>query len=252
MSSNKTIYSTKEFNNWSERGKLLPEEQILIEKYLDKNRISVEAGTAGGRILLEMHQLGFKSLFGYDFVSEFIHIAKKRDYSNNIVFSVQDATKLNYSDASFDQAIYMQQIISTIEDPSKRLKSLQEAFRILKTGGIILFSFLSFESKKKSIFSNLFISYLTLVRTFFHRNLNIQCLPWLKYTGKTNWNSLLDREPYNYWYKTDEVFKLLEEVGFSITALGYTKQILGNYMHTSYETLKATHGDGHIYFVCKK
>ena len=146
MNNNKTIFSTKEFKNWSERGNLLPEEQILIEKYLNKNLNSVEAGTASGRILLEMYQLGFKSLFGYDFVSEFIHIAKKRDRANSIVFSVQDATNLNYSDASFDQAIYLQQIISTIEDPLKRVKSLQEAFRILKKNGIVLFSFLSFES----------------------------------------------------------------------------------------------------------
>jgi len=252
MSTNKIIYNTIEFLNWSQRSKLLEEEKILIQEYLIKNLNTLEAGTAGGRILLEMKQLGFNSLYGFDFVESFIDEARNKDKDNKVNFTVQDATNLNYAEESFDQAIYMQQILSSIEDPLKREMALKESYRILKKGGTIIFSFLSFNSKKKSALSKLFFLHLLLIRFLTKNKSSIQFLPWLKHADKINWSSLWDKGPYNYWFKTDEVFKLLEDVGFSIISIGYPTQILGNCMHTSYKTLKAKYGDGHIYFVCKK
>jgi ubiquinone/menaquinone biosynthesis C-methylase UbiE len=252
MSTNKIIYNTVEFLNWSQRLKLLEEEKILIQKYLIKNLNTLEAGTAGGRILLEMKHMGYASLHGFDFVESFIEEAIKKDADNKISFTVQDASNLNYVDESFDQAIYLQQIISSIEDPLKRELALKESYRILKKGGTILFSFLSFDSKKKSILSKLFFLNLLLIRFLIKNKHSIQYLPWLKHSGKINWNSLLDKGPYNYWFKIEEVHKLLETVGFSIIAIGYPKNILENEMKVSFKELQDSNCQGHIYFVCKK
>ena len=252
MSSNKIIYSTIEFNNWSQRTNLLAEERILIEKYLKKNLITLEAGTASGRILLGMKEMGFDALNGFDFVESFIQEAKKRDIDNKISFTVQDASNLNYGDESFDQAIYLQQIISSIEDPIKRSQSLNEAYRVLKKEGTILFSFLSFDSKEKSLLSKLLFPYLTLIRLITKKNINIQYLPWFKHAGKPNWGSLFDTGPYNYWFKTWEIHKLLEEVGFTILAFGYPKDIIFNSMHNPNQNHSVSSKDGHIYFACKK
>lgn len=252
MSSNKIIYSTIEFNNWSQRTNLLAEERILIEKYLKKNLITLEAGTASGRILLGMKEMGFDSLNGFDFVESFIKEAKKRDKDNKISFAVQDASNLNYADESFDQAIYLQQIISSIEDPIKRINSLYEAYRVLKKGSIILFSFLSFDSKEKSLLSRLLFPYLTFLRILTKKNTSIQYLPWFKHAGKPNWGSLFDTGPYNYWFKTVEVHKLLEEVGFTILAFGYPGDIIFNSMQITSQNRIVSSEDGHIYFVCKK
>lgn len=49
--------------------------------------------------------MGFRSLYGYDYVPEFIAQAKQRDPSQSIRFDVQDATDLDYEDASFDQIL---------------------------------------------------------------------------------------------------------------------------------------------------
>lgn len=252
MIDNKIIYSTIEFQNWSQRSNLLAEEKILIKKYLNKNLITLEAGTASGRILFGIKEMGYRSLYGFDFVENFIAEAKRRNTDNSISFTVQDASNLNYSNDFFDQAIYLQQIISSIEDPIKRVNSIHEAYRILKKGGTILFSFLSFDSKGRSLLSKVFFLYLNFLRTLFNKKISIQYLPWFKHAGKPNWNSLRDKDPYNYWFKSSEIQKLLEEIGFSVVAIGYTNNILENRMHTSYKTLKASDGDGHIYFICKK
>jgi ubiquinone/menaquinone biosynthesis C-methylase UbiE len=252
MSTNKIIYNTVEFLSWSQRSNLLKEERILIEKYLEKGLNTLEAGTAGGRILLEMKKMGFNYLCGFDFVESFIEEARKKDQDNLIAFSVQDATDLNYGDDSFDQAIYMQQILSSIEDPLKRLMAFKESYRILRKGGTVIFSFLSFDSKKKSALSKLFFLHLLLLRFLTNNKHSIQYLPWLKHAGKINWNSLLDKGPYNYWFQSAEVHKLLETVGFSIIAIGYPKNILNNDMKVSFKELLDSKRQGHIYFVCKK
>ena len=54
MKNNKAIYSTVEFDSWAFREGLIDTERFLIEQYLDKEGKTLEAGTGGGRILLEM------------------------------------------------------------------------------------------------------------------------------------------------------------------------------------------------------
>lgn len=48
MNTNKELYTTVAFKEWVYRENLLPEERYLIETYLDLDRKTVEAGTAGG------------------------------------------------------------------------------------------------------------------------------------------------------------------------------------------------------------
>jgi len=160
---NKEVYRTVEFETWADKKGLNQDEKYLIVKYLNKNGKTVEAGTAGGRILREMKDLGFQYLYGYDYVPEFIEQAKQRDASQSISFEVQDATDLTYENSGFEQIIYLQQIVSFIEEEEKRLKAFREASRILKNGGTVLFSFLSFESRIKSLFV-VYLAYLSMLR----------------------------------------------------------------------------------------
>ena len=196
--------------------------------------------------------MGFNSLYGFDFVKGFIEEAENRNLDKSISFSIQDATDLVYQNEFFDQAIYLQQIISNIEAPEKRIKALKEAYRVLKKNGTLLISFCSFESKQKDLISKTFMSYLKVLRKINRNNFSIQSLPWFKHAGKPNWNAFLDKEPYNYWYKTSEAQKILEEVGFTIIAFGYPRNILDNMMKFSYKELTHSDYNGHIYFVCKK
>ncbi|MEG5031434.1 class I SAM-dependent methyltransferase [Microcoleus sp. AT3-D2] len=248
---NKEVYSTVEFEVWADKKGLNEAENYLILKYLKKNKKTVEAGTAAGRILLEMKDLGFQYLYGYDYVPEFIEQAKQREASQSISFEVQDATDLSYESSGFEQIIYLQQIVCFIEEEEKRLKALREAYRILKKDGTALFSFLNFESRIKSPFV-VYLAYLSMLRRFSGANRSIQYIPWLKLGGKYNFLALLDRGPYPYWYKVQEAHQILTQVGFKIVAVGSSYQIAQGKMCDDIESLKQELIAGMLYFVCKK
>jgi ubiquinone/menaquinone biosynthesis C-methylase UbiE len=253
MSNNKRVFSTVECSNWADKQVLLPEERTLIEAYFKKGDSTVEAGTAGGRILLEMKKLGFQSLFGFDYVPEFIEIGNRRDDSKSITFSVQDATGLDYADASFHQAIYLQQIICFIEDEAKRFAGIKEAYRILKPGGVALFSFLSFDAKKMKPETWFFLYYLTLLRKITGRStIPLQYLPWLQIDSKVNWGAFIDRPPYNYWFYAEEAEGLLRRAGFEVVQIGYPHQILKGIIRRTAAELANDVKRGIIYFVVRK
>jgi SAM-dependent methyltransferase len=252
MMDNKKVFGTVEFDIWANKEKLIEEEKYLIETYLDRTGKTIEAGTAGGRILLEMKQMGFTSLAGYDYVPELIEKAKKRDATQSISFEVQDATSLNYDDASFDHILYLQQIICVIENDSSRLKAMEEAYRILKKGGIALFSFLSFETRVRTPIYQPYLGYLSLIRKLRGSNRSLQYIPWLKLGGKPNWLCLLDRGPYPYWYKLEEADRMIKKVGFQVVAVGSGYQLKQGTMSESIEILANERLEGMLYFVCKK
>jgi SAM-dependent methyltransferase len=149
-----------------------------------------------------------------------------RDPNRSIDFQVRDAIDLAYADCSFDQIIYLQQIICLIEGESDRLKAILESYRILKPGGIGLFSFLSFESRSSKFPYSNYLAYLQLLRKLRGEDLSIQYLPWMVLGGKFNLNStVLDRSPYTYWYRVTEIYNILRSVGFEIVGLGTDPQI---------------------------
>lgn len=252
MSTNKEVYSTVDFDYWAYKEGLLPPEKALINKYLDKEGKTLEAGTAGGRILLQMEKLGFTSLYGFDYVPGLIEQAKERDTNHSISFTVEDASSLNYDDCCFDQIIYLQQIICLIEDEAARLKAIKEAYRVLKIGGIALFSFLNFDARIRSAMYLPYLAYLRLLRKLRRSNCSIQYLPWLKLGGKFNFSSLIDKEPYVYWYEIEEIYRILKEMKFEVIAIASDYQISQGRMHTSPEKLVKEPLKGMLYVVCKK
>ncbi|MUL38997.1 class I SAM-dependent methyltransferase [Gloeocapsopsis dulcis] len=248
---NKQIYSTVEFDAWAYGVNLLDEEKYLINTYFDKARKTLEAGTGGGRILLEMEKMGFKSLYGYDYMPEYIEKAQQKDPDSSICFEVQNATQLKYADSSFDQIIYLQQIVSSIEDEAGRTSTIQEANRILKKQGVALFSFLCLESRLKSIAYLPLLMYLSITRKLRGSNLTLNYLPWLKLGGKPNWSALCDRAPYIYWYSLREAVEALTTVGFSVLAIGSDYQIKQGKM-CGLDALVDEPIKGMLYCVCQK
>lgn len=245
----KEFYNTTEgFDELSNRTGLYPDENYVIQKYLAPGRKTLEAGTGDGRILGEIKKLGFTSLYGYDFVPAFIERAKQRDTSGSICFEVQDATCLNYEDSCFDQILYLQQIISIIDDEVGRAKAVKEAYRILKVGGTAIFSFISFETKTGGVMYQLYLMYLYLIRKLIGSNYSVQYTP-LKTGGGA---ILLDKGPYLYRYKLQEAYDALTEVGFQVAAIASREQILQGIMYDSLAAMSEQPIKGAIYFVCEK
>ena len=241
-----------EFTTWLDLQTLFPEEIYLIQKYLQPNLKTVEAGTNGGRILLRMQEMGFTNLAGFDYVPELIEQAIDRDPQRQIDFQVQDAIGLSYPDNSFDQIIYLQQITCVIESAADRFKAIQEAYRILATGGTGLFSFLSFESRSAGFIYASFLTYIRTLRKLRGDNRSIQNLPWLKLGGKFNPRSLVDRHPYTYWYRVSEIYEILQSVGFEIVGIGTNPQISADDLKATDRQLLAEQISGMLYVVVKK
>lgn len=249
----KNIFETLEFDNYAYLEGLEYAEKFLIEKYLDKKAKTLEAATAGARILLEMKKMGFAPPFyGFDCSPKMIEVAKQRDTENSIFLDVQDASNLNYKDSSFDQVMYLQQIMCLIQNASARYHAFQEAYRVLKSGGIALFSFVCFDVRIKNIFYLPYLGYLYFLRKLIRANRSIQYIPWLKHSNKPNFSALIDREPYVYWYKIQEVYKILKQANFKIVAMGTSHQIYKQKMHVCPETLANEPLDILLYVVCQK
>ena len=249
---NKDLYSGIEFSTWLESRQLIPAETYLISKYLDPQLSTVEAGTNGGRILLGMQDMGFKNLSGFDYIPELIDKAIEQDLTGTIDFQVQDAIELDYPDHRFDQIIYLMQMLCTIEDWEDSLKAVKESYRILKPGGVGLFSVLSFETRSLRTIFSIYYRYLKLLRKLRGDRRSIQRSPWLRRNGKFNLGSISDRPPYTYWYRITEIYELLTSVGFEIVGIGTDLQVsVGNLKHTDLELLDEEIGGG-IYIVVKK
>ncbi|MCY7335130.1 MAG: class I SAM-dependent methyltransferase [Chamaesiphon sp.] len=250
--STKDLYNGIEFPTWIELENLNPQELYLIQKYLLPDLKTVEAGTNGGRILLEMQEMGFTDLAGFDFVPALIDRAIERDRSRSIDFQVGDAIALAYATNSFDQIVYLQQIVCIMDNTQARLRALQEAYRILKPGGTGLFSFLSFDSRHSQFIYASYLKYLTTIRKLRGDNRSMQELPWLKLGGKFNPNALFDRPPYIYWYRHTEICDLVRSVGFEIVAIGSDPQIEADRLVTSDRELATRDLAGMLYVVVKK
>lgn len=152
----------------------------------------------------------------------------------------------------FCQIIYLQQIVSTIEEPEMRLTALKESYRILKKGGTAIFSFLSYESKKNDRVFKFISPVINFFRFFKSNKLSEQYIPWLKFTGKVNFKALFDIGPFNYWFRKQEIIELLESVGYKIEFYGYPQNILSNNSSTESTFRKCIEEVGHFYVVCKK
>jgi SAM-dependent methyltransferase len=218
---NRAYYEHEVFDTWASRSAALTgSEAMLVERFLDAGGATLEAGTGGGRILFDLQRRGFHDLHGFDFVPGFIEVARSRDASHAIDFSVQDAVELAYADDSFDQAIYLQQVVCFIERTADRLRAMREARRVLRPGGTALFSFLSYEVRAKHPLYATFNRYLGALRRLRHSDVSLQYQPWLKTDTRPNLGALADRGPYVYWYRLEEALGELDRVGFEIDWAG--------------------------------
>lgn len=252
LTTNKDVYTTVEFDQWAAREVLEPEEAFLIDHYLQKDLGTIEAGTGGGRIILALAARGFSNLHGFDFVPELIEAARQRDSKHGVDFRVGDATELEYADESFDQVLYLQQIICLLDGPEARRQGLREAFRILRRGGTALFSFLGYETRASQPAYAGLIAYLSVLRTLTGSRRPRQELPWLKLGGRFAARSLLDRGPYVYWYRAEEAGRALEETGFQVVAAGTGHQIAKGSMLPSFAALAREPKTGFTFAVCRK
>ena len=112
----------------------------LIKKYF-RPKSSVDIGCGTGRTTIPLHKMGYK-VVGIDMVSLMIKNAKKIAKAKRlkIRYEVGDATKLKFTDNSFDNALFSYNGWAQIPGRKNRQKALQEIFRVLRPNGYFIFT----------------------------------------------------------------------------------------------------------------
>jgi ubiquinone/menaquinone biosynthesis C-methylase UbiE len=249
----KEVFSkTSEFDRWAHGSdEVQQEEAFMLDRYLDRNKRVLEGGTGGGRLIRSLAARGFQSLAGFDFVPALLEVAQRKDTSGKIDFREMEATSLDYADGSFEQAFYLQQIISGLEGDAARRQALRELHRVLEPGGVALISFLGFEARSESRLMTAFMTYLKLLRAVTFARRGPQEFPMLKLNKRLRLRGLLDAGPYMYWIRIPEVHDLLGSEGFEIFAAGVGHELARGIIRSSCAELAERGCAGTIYVACR-
>ncbi|MDO8660304.1 MAG: methyltransferase domain-containing protein [Candidatus Woesearchaeota archaeon] len=114
---------------------LTPAEQELVSTRF-KGRI-LDMGCGCGRTTVPLHEKGF-DVVGFDIAQDMINFAHAK--FPNIPFHVMDASNLEFPDNSFDTLFFSYCGIDYLHPFQKRIACLNECFRVLKRGGVLIYS----------------------------------------------------------------------------------------------------------------
>lgn len=120
-----------EINRFS--GKAYKEMYRLMAGVLSSDLDMLEVATGTGLIAVNI-AAHVRHLEATDFSPKMISKAKKKKAPGNVHFSVEDATKLSFEDASFD-AVIISNALHIMPDP---VKTLLEISRVLKPNGLLI------------------------------------------------------------------------------------------------------------------
>ena len=178
--------------DWS---KYRPNAIFEVKEFLkDKKGKMLDLGCGSGRNMVLQEGLEY---YGCDFSAKMIEFAKQKAEKIGVKAHLRkmNADKLQYYDEFFDVAIFFS-TLHCIENETLRKKSLQELFRILKTGGEAMISV--WDKNKDENFKKI--------------EVNAGFVDWKK-------DGVVYKR-YYYAYDEDELVYLLKEVGFEILRIG--------------------------------
>ena len=116
---------------------LKSEIEFVVQK-INKNDTVLDLGCGYGRVMIKLAEK-VKKVVGIDISKDNIQLAEKFiENHTNCELHVMDATDLKFYDNCFDKVICIQNGISAFN--VNPLKLMQEAIRVTKNGGILLFS----------------------------------------------------------------------------------------------------------------
>ena len=117
-------------------------EKIIFKKYLKKKDRILDIGCGTGRVTFGLYDKGYHRIEGLDLSESMLQKALEhaKVYGYGIKFYHGDAGDLNFEDFSFDSAIFSFNGLMLIPGRENRLKTMIEIRRILKPGGIFIFT----------------------------------------------------------------------------------------------------------------
>ena len=134
----------------------------FIEEYKPRKGKILEIGCGNCRNLIPFAKLGFEC-YGIDFSKKMLDQAKKFAVKNKVRIELKkaDMTKIPYKKNYFDYVLHIASL-HNLKTEKERIRSLQEAYRVLKPNGVVLLTVwnklqLRFLFSKKDVFIPWFI-----------------------------------------------------------------------------------------------
>jgi ubiquinone/menaquinone biosynthesis C-methylase UbiE len=119
-------------------------EEILVSQYFHRDDHLLELGCGGGRAGLGLWQKGYQNLTITDFSPVMVdmtrHVFDEIAPNHLAKIETANACSLHYADESFDGVLFAFNGLMCLRGREDRQKALPEIFRVLKPGGIFLFT----------------------------------------------------------------------------------------------------------------
>jgi SAM-dependent methyltransferase len=113
-------------------------ERLLFENYLKPGMAILDLGVGGGRTAPYLSGLTSRYI-GLDYAEDMIKVCRTK--FPGLQFAVADASDLSsFGHGSFDAVVFSFNGVDYLAPDQKRHQCLQECFRVLKPGGVFIFS----------------------------------------------------------------------------------------------------------------
>lgn len=124
-------------NAYIKMDSLFESEKLILEQFVSSGLNILDVGCGQGRVTCPLDKKGC-NVIGIDIVSDMIKFAKNT--YPNIDFRVMDCCNLKFEDAFFDVVFVSYNTLDYIFPEEKRLLALKEIKRVLKKGGLLIYS----------------------------------------------------------------------------------------------------------------